>query len=147
MQITYKGDYALKAILYLSLNYTKDVVTIHELAEKLDIPFKFLEQVLLELKRAGFVDSRRGIKGGYHLLKPPKDIKIGDVIRFIDGPIEPIACASKGKLYSGCDDIYKCVFRDIWVEVAESISAVVDNVTFEDLCNKLKTTEVFNYSI
>lgn len=139
MQITYKGDYALKTILYLSIHYEKDVVTIHEIAQKLDIPIKFLEQVLLELKRGGFVESKRGIKGGYYLLKHPSDIKIGDVVRFIDGPIEPIACANTKKKYKGCADIYSCVFRDIWVKVADSISEIVDNITFDDFRNKLKS--------
>ena len=142
MQITYKGDYALKTILYLSLHYEKDVVTIHEIAQKLDIPIKFLEQVLLELKRGGFVESKRGIKGGYYLLKHPSEIKIGDVIRFIDGPLEPIACASKKKQYKGCADIYSCVFRDIWVKVAESTSKIVDNITFDDFRNKLKANNL-----
>jgi len=147
MQITYKGDYSLKTILYLATQYNKNVVTIHELSEKLDIPVKFLEQILLELKRGGFVDSRRGINGGYYLVKPPKDIKVGDVVRFVDGPIEPIACANKNKTYRGCRDINKCVFRDMWVKVAESISNVIDNVTFEDLRNKYQHHDGFNYYI
>jgi len=147
MHITYKGDYALKAILYLSLHHNRDVITIHEIAKSLDIPVKFLEQVLLELKRGRFVNSRRGIKGGYYLSKPPKEIKMGDVIRFIDGPIEPIACASAKKIYKGCADISKCVFKDIWRQVYDSVSDIVDNITFEDLCEKLKKPEPVNYHI
>ena len=70
MKITYKGDYALKAILDLALNYGR-LVTIHELAARADMPLKFLEQVLLDLKKGGFVESRRGKVGGYLLAKPP----------------------------------------------------------------------------
>ncbi|MDD5006306.1 MAG: Rrf2 family transcriptional regulator [Candidatus Omnitrophica bacterium] len=147
MQITYKGDYSLKAILYLAIQYNKDVVTINELAERLDIPVKFLEQILLELKRGGFVESKRGIKGGYYLAKQPKNIKLGDVVRFVDGPIEPIACANKNKPYKGCSDMQKCVFRNIWNKVSESISDIVDKVTFEDLCSKFKQQEQLNYYI
>ncbi|MDD5292170.1 MAG: Rrf2 family transcriptional regulator [Candidatus Omnitrophica bacterium] len=147
MQITYKGDYSLKTILYLATQHNKRVVKIHELADKLDIPVKFLEQILLELKRGGFVDSKRGIKGGYYLAKPPKDIRVGDVIRFVDGPIEPIACANKNKTYRGCRDINKCVFRGMWLKVAESISNVVDKVTFDELRNKYQQAESFNYYI
>lgn len=139
MHITHKGDYALKAVLYLSLHYNKDsVVTIHELAQELDIPVKFLEQVLLELKKGGFLESKRGVKGGYHLSRPPKEIRVGDVVRFIDGPVEPIACANTKAAYKGCADIYKCVFRDIWVKVYESVSHIIDGVSFEDICNKVK---------
>jgi Rrf2 family protein len=130
MRITYRGDYALKAILDLAL-HDGTIVTIHDLAERAQIPFKFLEQVLLDLKRGGFVESRRGKVGGYLLAKKPQEITIGEVIRFVDGPIEPIACIAKD--YSGCSDIYKCVFRHIWQDVGSAISGIVDNITFKDL--------------
>ena len=147
MQITYKGDYALKAILYLAAHYNAGIVSIHQLAKNLNIPLKFLEQILLELKKGGFVESRRGIKGGYFLVKHPKDIRVGDVVRFIDGSIEPIACADIKKHYKGCTDIYNCVFRDIWVRVAKSISEIVDKITFEDLSHKFRQTKNFHYHI
>lgn len=147
MQITYKGDYSLKAILYLATQYNKGIVTISDLAKKLDIPVKFLEQVLLDLKRGGFVDSKRGVKGGYFLHRHPKDIKVGDVIRFIEGPLEPIACANNDKSYKGCKDIYHCVFRDIWIEIAKSTSNIVDNITFDDLRFKFNLKESINYYI
>lgn len=138
MKITYKGDYALKAVLDLALNYgTNDVVTIHDLAKHADIPIKFLEQVLLDLKRAGFVESRRGKVGGYLLARRPSQIKLGEIIRFIDGPIEPIACAEKR--YAGCNDIYKCVLRKIWQEVTKATSDIIDNITFADLVNRVKS--------
>ena len=134
MRITYKGDYALKAILDLSLHY-QELVTIPELAKHIDTPIKFLEQVLLDLKRAGFVESKRGKVGGYLLAKPPAQIKLGDVIRFIDGPIEPIACVGKG--YSECKDLYKCIFRSVWQEVTRATSDIVDNITFGDLVKQI----------
>lgn len=136
MHITYKGDYALKTILDLAMHYEQGVVTIHELAKRIDAPIKFLEQILLDLKRGRFVESRRGKIGGYLLSKPPLRIKLGDVVRFIDGPIEPIACVEKK--YSGCDDIYRCIFRKIWQEVAWATSNIIDNISFEDLVNQVK---------
>ncbi|MFH1640758.1 MAG: Rrf2 family transcriptional regulator [Candidatus Omnitrophota bacterium] len=136
MHITYRGDYALKTILDLALHYQNSPVTIHELAKRADIPIKFLEQILLDLKRGGFVESRRGKVGGYLLAKPPSKIKLGEVIRFVDGPIEPIACTEKK--YSGCNDLYKCVFRRIWQEVGKATSEIVDNITFEDLMNRAR---------
>ena len=146
MKITYKGDYALKAILDLALHHGKRVVTIHEIAKRADMPIKFLEQVLLDLKRGGFVESKRGKVGGYYLAKQPSQIKVGDIIRYIDGPIEPIACVGKG--YSGCGDSYRCVFKRMWQEVALGTSAIIDNVNFEDLVNKIKNQqEVFSYQI
>jgi len=139
MRITYRGDYALKTILGLALHYRNSPVTIHELAKQADIPIKFLEQILLDLKRGGFVESRRGKVGGYLLAKDPAKIKLGEVIRFIDGPIEPIACIEKK--YSGCNDLYKCVLRKIWQEVGEATAKIVDNITFEDLVKQIKTKQ------
>lgn len=137
MHITYKGDYALKAVLDLALHYDKGVVTIHDLAKRTDTPIKFLEQVLLDLKKGGFVESRRGKVGGYLLAKAPTQIKLGDIVRFVDGPIEPLACVERG--YSGCNDIYKCVFRNIWREVTRYTSDIIDNITFEDLVKQVKS--------
>lgn len=137
MHITYKGDYALKAVLDLALHYDSGVATIHDVAKRTDAPIKFLEQVLLDLKRGGFVESRRGKVGGYLLAKDPSQIKLGDVIRFIDGPIEPLACVERG--YAGCKDIYKCIFRNIWKEITCCASDVIDNITFEDLAKRAKS--------
>lgn len=136
MRITYKGDYSLKTILELTVHYGNGVVTIHDLAKRMDIPPKFLEQVLLELKRGGFVESRRGKVGGYLLAKPPSQITVGDVVRYIDGPIDPIACLEKS--YSGCKDTYRCLFRGIWQKVHKATADIIDNITFEELVRKVK---------
>jgi len=146
MKITYKGDYALKTILGLALHYGNSPVTIHELAKQADIPLKFLEQILLDLKRGGFVESRRGKIGGYLLARPPSEIKLGEVIKFIDGPIEPIACVDIG--YKGCGDLNRCIFRGIWVQITEATIKIIDGVTFEDLVKKAKhLNSAFLYQI
>ena len=146
MKITYRGDYALKAVLDLAIHYDGNVVTIHDIAKRTDAPIKFLEQVLLDLKRGGFVISRRGKIGGYILTKPPSQIKLGEVVRFIDGSIEPIACTKKD--YSGCNDIYSCVFRSVWQDVSIAISDIIDNITFGDLVNRIKRQkETVSYHI
>ena len=139
MRITYKGDYALKALLDLAVHHELGVSTINDIAKRIDAPVKFLEQVLLELKNGGFVESRRGKVGGYLLVKAPNQITLGEVVRFIDGPTEPIACVEKG--YAGCTDIYKCVFRKIWLDVGKSASEIVDNITFEELVNRVQVTK------
>lgn len=145
MKITYRGDYALKALLDLAINYGT-LVTIHELAARTQTPIKFLEQVLLDLKRGGFVESRRGKIGGYLLARQPSQIRIGEVVRFIEGPLEPISCLEEH--YSGCSDIYKCVFRRIWQEVSRATSEIVDNITFQDLANQAQvSTQSLVYQI
>ena len=150
MKISYKCDYALKTLLELALNYDKGVFSIQELAKKGDIPEKFLEQVLLILKKGGFVDSKRGANGGYFLAKSPEKITIGEAIRFIEGPIEPISCVGR-KNYEGCKDFKSCVFREIWSQVYTATSLVVDTVTFAELARRVearrKTKPVHSYSI
>ena len=146
MRITYKGDYALKALLDLTLHYEQKISTINDVAKRIDAPVKFLEQVLLDLKKGGFVESRRGNVGGYQLAKDPADITIGEVVRFIDGPIEPIACVEKG--YSNCVDLNKCVFKNIWKKVVRATSDIIDNVNFADLAGQVSAKqEALVYSI
>lgn len=131
MKITYKSDYALKTVLDLAMHYGNSPVNIQDLAGRADIPPKFLEQILLDLKRGGFVESRRGKVGGYLLAKSPAEITVGDIIRFMEGPLEPIACLEKH--YAGCKDLYKCVFRPIWQDIGEYTARILDKFTFEDL--------------
>ena len=146
MRITYKGDYALKALLDLALHYDQGVSTINDVAKRIDAPVKFLEQVLLDLKKGGFVESKRGNVGGYQLAKDPVQITLGQVIRYIDGPIEPIACVEKG--YSNCLELRKCVFKEIWQKVARATSEIIDNITFDDLKQKISSSpKVLTYSI
>ena len=135
MRITYKGDYTLKAVLDLAQNYKGGLVTINDMAKRIDAPVKFLEQVLLALKRGGFIESRRGRVGGYLLSRPPSKITVGEVVRYIDGPIEPIGCAQKG--YADCADINKCVFKKLWQKVSKATSEVIDHVTFDQLVSQV----------
>ena len=135
MKITYKGDYALKALFQLALRYGDEdggVMSISEISGRGDMPEKFLEQILLILRKGNFVKSKRGVKGGFFLARPPKEITIGEVVRFIEGPIEPISCV-EGERYKGCKDLSSCIFRDVWKEVRNAISIVVDTITFEEL--------------
>jgi len=146
MRITYKGDYALKALLDLALHYEQGLSTINDIAKRIDAPVKFLEQVLLDLKKGGFVESKRGNVGGYQLSKHPSGITVGQVVRFMDGPIEPIACVEKG--YSNCLDLNRCVFKGIWQKVARATSDIIDQVTFEDLRQQISaSSRVLTYSI
>jgi len=135
MKINYKGDYALKALLDLALNYEKGLLTINDVAKHIDAPVKFLEQVLLDLKKGGFVESKRGNVGGYQLAKDPAEITLGQVIRYIDGPIEPIGCVEKG--YSNCTDLRRCVFKNIWQKVALATSGIIDKINFADLVSQI----------
>lgn len=146
MRVTYKGDYALKALLDLALHYEQGLSTINDVAKHIDAPVKFLEQVLLDLKKGGFVESKRGNVGGYQLARDPAEITLGQVIRYIDGPIEPIGCVEKG--YSNCSDLNRCVFKGIWQKVSRATSDIIDNVTFDGLRQQASSfSKVLTYSI
>lgn len=148
MKISYKGDYAIKTLLELAEQCQgEEVVTkITQLSKKLDIPFKFLEAVLLELKKGGFVKSKRGKEGGYYLSKTPSKIFIGEIVRCIEGPIEPIACVDEG--YKGCKDSKHCVIKGVWQKTAQAISSVIDHVSLEDLLEEAKKKQqTLNYEI
>ncbi len=136
MKITYKGDYALKAILDLSFFYQSGrAVPLSEIAERQNIPENYLEQIMLILKRAGLVTSKRGVGGGFVLLHDPTNLTLGAVIRLVEGPIEPIICANTPHNNS-CGEEDTCAFREVWVKVTEAISAIVDQVTFASIMRR-----------
>jgi Rrf2 family cysteine metabolism transcriptional repressor len=140
MKISFKGDYAIKALLYLGIKYEdkpEKYYQIGEISQNQDIPEKFLEQIFLILKRAGYLKSHRGANGGFALNKTPQEIVLGDIIRLIEGPIACIACVSKSA-YQYCDFEERCVLRPIWKQIRDTVNQIVDNITFQDLIKKEK---------
>lgn len=135
MKISSKGDYALRTILALAMKIEeKKPIRLPEIAEENHIPVKFLEQIMIQLKGAGFVSSRRGRHGGYLLARSPDRITLGEVIRLIDGPVAPVGCVSTND-YNSCVQEKRCVFKKVFHEVHSRIEAVIDNITFRDLCD------------
>ena len=136
MNLSKRGEYALRALIDIGIarEQGRDLLPIRELAERERIPVKFLEQILLQLKEAGFLDSKRGKKGGYLLRKAPRSIKIGDVVRWIDGPLAPIPCVSKTAYAPcSCPDEDHCGLRMLMLDVRNSISEHLDRHTLEDV--------------
>jgi Rrf2 family protein len=131
--ISQKAKYALRALVALAESGPDPVATA-DLAERESIPKKFLEQILLEMKRDGLVKSRRGPSGGYALLKPAEAITFGRVLRLIDGPIAPLPCLSR-IAYRRCEDCHDeatCQVRTVFAEVADKARGVLDNTTVAD---------------
>ena len=138
MRISYKGDYAIKALVYLASQYNKyneGRSQIGEISKSQDIPLKFLEHILLILKNAGYVKSHRGTKGGYAIAKDPEQITLGEIIRLMDGPTSPIACVSTSN-NKYCDFESRCVLKPIWKDVRDSINGIIDNITFKELAQR-----------
>ncbi|HHY48724.1 MAG TPA: Rrf2 family transcriptional regulator [Alphaproteobacteria bacterium] len=132
--ISQKAKYALRALVALCRAQAGEPVMISEISRSQAIPKKFLEQILLELKRAGLVVSRRGRQGGYVLLRSPDRITFGEVLRLIDGPIAPLPCLSKiaYRRCSDCSDEVTCEIRQVFARVAEATRAVLDSTTLAD---------------
>lgn len=137
MRISTKGDYATRALQELSMHYNKGPLRIEQIAERQDIPARYLEQLLLILKRAGYLESRRGVKGGYILAKPPHQITLGEIIRLMEGPPAPIFCVDPSS-HEKCSVEKRCGFQGIWVEVRDMIAHILDNVTFEEICRRAR---------
>lgn len=132
--ISSRGKYATRALLDLTLHFNEGPVQIHDIAERQKIPVKFLEQILLSLKRFGFVKSRKGPGGGYALAKPPEEIMLGAVVRAIEGPLAPISCVSvSGYMECGCPDPAICGLRSVWREAREALVTVLDNTSFAQI--------------
>ena len=126
--LTKKGKYGLKALVHLSKMPTGELAFVGDIAAKNNIPKKFLDAILGELRNAGFVQSRKGKEGGYRLAKLPSEIKIGHVVRVLDGPLAPISCASRSQ-YQRCEDCDEatCQVRHMMLEVRHAVAELLDN--------------------
>ena len=133
--LTKKAKYALKATAYLAGLPLDVLVSGKEIAERQNIPKKFLDAILIELKNHGLIYSKKGLNGGYCLGRKASSIVVGDVIRVIDGPLAPIACASKTR-YRPCDDCVdeaSCRVKKVMQEAQQALSSVFDAITLEEM--------------
>ena len=139
MKLSLRGEYALRALIVLGLNHDHEVVRIQHISEQQNIPKRFLEQILNDLRLAGIVESRRGMAGGYRLSKPPEKISLATVIRHIEGPLAPVSCVSE-KYYSRCTcpDETKCGIRSIMKEVRDAIVVILEKVSVAELCDRVR---------
>ncbi len=136
MKLSEKGEYALRALLDLTMAQALDraLVPLSALAEAQKMPATFLEQILAELRHAGFLSSTRGKYGGYSLARPASKIHIGEIVRLIDGPLAPIGCASVTAYERcSCPDEQHCGLRLIMMDVRNAISNVLDRYTLAQL--------------
>jgi Rrf2 family protein len=133
--LTAKGKYGLKAMAYLASADSRSLVSISEIAEQNEIPRKFLDAILADLRNAGLLRSRKGPGGGYALAKPPNAITLGEIVRALDGPLAPIGCASR-TAYRPCDDcadVAHCPVRLVMLKVRDAMSAVLDHATLAEI--------------
>jgi Rrf2 family protein len=131
MRISAKGEYAIRALLDLALREGEELQPIQDIAARQSIPQRYLEQVLLQLKRAGFLTSRRGSAGGYRLSRPPDQVTVGAVLRAVEGaPVGPDAGRRAGRSphLEDAGDL-----AELWREIDQAVSSVIDRVTLDEL--------------
>lgn len=153
MKLSKKGEYALKALIELAINYDKgiSVTLINDIAGHENIPPKYLEHILLNLKNGGVLVSKRGVGGGYTLSRPPAEISLGEILRTVEGPLAPLNCVSKSA-YVNCPQEAYCGLFSVMSEVRNAIANIVDNISLKDLANRtlelvVKKQNAYNYVI
>lgn len=140
MRLSKRGEYGLRAMIDLATwGEGNGVVQIKDIAERQNIPAKFLEQILLTLKNAGLLHSKMGIGGGYYLAKPAPDINLGQIVRILDGPLAPIRCVSQFAYEPcGCPDERTCGLRLAMLDVRNAIAKILDQTSLADVAERVE---------
>jgi Rrf2 family protein len=136
MRISAKGEYAIRALLDLAVHHGEGLVPIQEVARRQNIPQRYLEQVLLLLKRAGILESKRGSAGGYQLVRSPAGISVGEVLRAVEGRVTALDVAGRHPSKTG--DAAASDLAPLWREIAGAVGEVIDRTTFGDLAEQVK---------
>jgi Rrf2 family protein len=143
MNLSKRGEYGLRAMIDLATTRSAQpgqptVIQIREIAERQHIPLKFLEQILLNLKNAGLLQSRMGVGGGYYLARPAAQISLGQIVRILDGPLAPIRCVSQMAYEPcGCPDERTCGLRMVMFDVRQAIADILDHTTLADVAGRV----------
>ncbi len=135
MKVSQKGLYALQAMMVLSRRYTQGAIRIRDIAYEENLPEKFLELILLELKNARIVESVRGAKGGYRLRRAPSDIRLSEIIRLVDGPLAPFGDADQLRVLIDRDADHSALYR-VFLEVRDAAAKILENTTLADLISR-----------
>ena len=141
MRLSKRGEYGLRAMIDLATWDTGNgAVQIKDIAEREQIPAKFLEQILLTLKNAGLLHSKMGSGGGYYLARPADQISLGHIIRILDGPLAPVRCVSQMAYEPcGCPDEETCGLRLVMHDVRNAIAGILDTTTLADVAQRVET--------
>lgn len=132
MKLSKKSDYALRTLCYLAIQEEERQISIRKLSTVNDIPYRFLQQIVLDLKQNGWVTTLPGREGGLLLAKRPRDITVGEVVRVFDGVLAPIGCVSITH-YETCSQENTCLFRPLFLGIRNYTAALLDRTTLADL--------------
>ena len=134
MKISQKGLYALQAMMMLARHRNQGAIRIRDIAYEEELPEKFLELILLELKNARMVESVRGAKGGYQLRRPPSEIRLSEVIRLIDGPLAPFGDAEQLRSLIDRDAEHRALYQ-VFLDVRNAAAKILENTSIADITN------------
>ncbi|HKN31870.1 MAG TPA: Rrf2 family transcriptional regulator [Terriglobales bacterium] len=134
MKVSQKGLYALQAMMMLARHYSQGAIRIRDIAYEENLPEKFLELILLELKNARIVESVRGAKGGYQLRRPPSEIYLSEVIRVIDGPLAPLGDAASLRELIDRDLPHRALYQ-VFLQVRDAAARILESTSFDDIAN------------
>jgi Rrf2 family protein len=139
MKISQKGLYALQAMMMLARHYNQGAIRIRDIAYEEELPEKFLELILLELKNARIVESVRGAKGGYQLRRAPADIRLSEIIRLIDGPLAPFGDADQLRSLIDRDAEHRALYK-VFLDVRDAAAKILESTSLADIANPGSTT-------
>lgn len=132
MKLSTKGRYGLKAVIAIARLGNTEAVPLSVVAEDTGVSMSYLEQLVIKLKKADIVTSTRGAQGGYTLTKSPEEISVGDILRALEGNLDPVDCVA-GLGENGCSASDVCVTKIVWQRISESINSAVDSMMLSEL--------------
>ncbi len=144
MKLSTRTRYGMRAIIELAENDRKSPLQLKIIAQRQDISAKYLEQLMVVLKSAGFIRSIRGAKGGYVLAKTPNQIKLSDVFHCLEGPVTTVECVENEDYCRRAPD---CAARQVWIQVQEAIEGVLQSITLQDVVDRAKGDRALDYQI
>ncbi|MBA7510144.1 HTH-type transcriptional regulator CymR [subsurface metagenome] len=136
MLLSTKGEYGVRCMLDLAIHYGQGPISIRDISKREGISKNYIEQLFVRLRHAKLIKSVRGPKGGYLLISQPRRIKIGDVVRALEGPIAAIRCVQPQNSKDLCERISTCVLYILWKRLTDKINEVLDSTTLEGLCRE-----------
>jgi Rrf2 family cysteine metabolism transcriptional repressor len=134
MRFSTKSQYGLRAMVYLAKCKNK-ICPLKEISQEEEVSFDYLEKIISKLEKAGLIKAKKGVQGGYSLAKIPKRIKLGEIIRVLEGEIAPVNCIAKEKRFI-CPRNKKCLTKSFWKKIQDSLNKILNSLTLEDLIYK-----------
>lgn len=141
MKLSTKGRYGLRAVLDLAVHTKDEAVALSQVAERQGISINYLEQLIAKLKKSGIVLGIRGAQGGYLLARPAEEISIGEILRALEGDLNPVDCSEVTNSDNPCSQSDSCVTKYVWKRISDSINDAVDGIMLSELVEESKKVQ------